>query len=254
MTIEFLWVSRAQPTRGPKPALTLEVITDAAIAIADREGLAAVSMQRVAADLAFTKMSLYRYVPGKAELVAAMVERAIGEPPALDTASWRGGLKNWAHQLLAGYLRHPWALEATVGPRAIGPNELGWMERGVTLLATTELTGSERLDALALLTGHVRMIAQQAGANRKPETQLITMIGELLSQHGERFPALTATMASASDEGAQNQAFDFGLDRILDGLDLLTSERRWPIRPTGSIEADHGPDRSGPPPRPTGLG
>ncbi|GAB3149690.1 TetR/AcrR family transcriptional regulator [Micromonospora sonneratiae] len=225
MTIEFLWHTRAQPTRGPKPALTLEVITDAAIAIADSEGLAAVSMQRVATDLAFTKMSLYRYVPGKAELVAAMVERAIGQPPVLDTTDWRAGLKEWAHQLLAGYLRHPWALEATVGPRPIGPNELGWTECGVALLAPTGLTGSERFDALALLAGHVRMIAQQAGASRNPETELIAMIGELLRQHGDRFPALTATMASASSGDGQNQAFEFGLDRILDGLHALISQR-----------------------------
>src|SRR5215218_3749291 len=108
MTVEFLWGARAQPTRGPKPTLSLDRITDTAIAIADAEGLAAVSMQRVAAELGFTKMSLYRYVPGKAELVALMVERAIGDPPTIDTADWRAGLKDWSHQLLAGYLRHPW--------------------------------------------------------------------------------------------------------------------------------------------------
>src|SRR5689334_10146250 len=67
MSVEFLWDGRAQPTRGPKPALTLEGITDVAIAVADAEGLAAVSMQRVAAELGKTKMSLYRYLPGKAE-------------------------------------------------------------------------------------------------------------------------------------------------------------------------------------------
>ena len=76
MTGDFFWAPRPRPTRGPKPALTLGQIADAAIAVADAEGLAAVSMQRVAADLGYTKMSLYRYLPGKAELVAAMIERA----------------------------------------------------------------------------------------------------------------------------------------------------------------------------------
>ena len=71
MTGDFFWAPRPRPTRGPKPALTLGQIADAAIAVADAEGLAAVSMQRVAADLGYTKMSLYRYLPGKAELVAA---------------------------------------------------------------------------------------------------------------------------------------------------------------------------------------
>ena len=110
MTTEFLWGKRAQPTRGPKPGLSLDRIAAAAIEIADAEGLAAVSMQRVAADLGFTKMSLYRYLPGKADLVALMVERAIGEPPTVETRALRTGLKEWSQGLLAAYLRHPWAV------------------------------------------------------------------------------------------------------------------------------------------------
>jgi AcrR family transcriptional regulator len=226
MTIDFLWGDRAQPTRGPKPALSLERITDTAIAIADGEGLAAVSMQRVAADLGFTKMSLYRYLPGKAELVALMLERAIGEPPAIDTRAWRTGLKEWSHRLLAAYLPHPWALEATVGPRPLGPRELGWMECAAAILAQTGLTGSERLDTIAVLAGHVRMIAQQTGVNRQPEAQFIATITELLRDRGNRFPALAATMTAAAADGPQEQAFDFGLDRILDGLHVLITQRR----------------------------
>ena len=131
-------------------------------------------MERVATELGFTKMSLYRYLPGKAELVALMVERAIGEPPELGTGDWRVALQQWAQQLLAAYLRHPWVLEATVGPRPIGPNELGWMECAVAAMAGTGLTGAERLDAVAVLAGHARMIAPQAAAesNPKPATSL----------------------------------------------------------------------------------
>src|SRR3954447_20148804 len=99
MTADFFWAPRPRPTRGPKPALTLDQITDAAIAIADAEGLAAVSMQRVAADLGFTKMSLYRYLPGKNELVAAMIERALQTPPAV-TGPWREALTAWATALV----------------------------------------------------------------------------------------------------------------------------------------------------------
>src|SRR3954466_3073482 len=92
MTADFFWAPRPRPTRGPKPALTLGQIADAAIAIAAAEGLAAVSMQRVAADLGYTKMSLYRYLPGKTELVAAMLERGIGAPPDLSALAWRPAL------------------------------------------------------------------------------------------------------------------------------------------------------------------
>jgi AcrR family transcriptional regulator len=225
VTFDFLWEGRAQPTRGPKPTLSLERIADTAIAIADVEGLGAVAMQRVAADLGFTKMSLYRYVPGKAELVALMVERAIGEPPSIDTTDWRAGLKEWACHLLAAYLRHPWAIEAILGPRPLGPNELGWLECAVNILSGTGLIGSERLDAIAVLAGHVRSIAQQALVSRQPEGDIAATIGERLRRHGDRFPALVATMTAAAADGGQDQAFEFGLYRILDGLGILIAQR-----------------------------
>lgn len=80
-TVELLWGTRQRPKRGPKPALTLEGIVAEAVAIADVDGLAELSMQRLAQGLGFTKMSLYRYVPGKAELTALMLDSALGAPP-----------------------------------------------------------------------------------------------------------------------------------------------------------------------------
>ncbi len=112
-----------------------------------------------------------------------------------------------------------------MGPRPIGPHELGWMECAVGILGETGLTGGERLDAVAVLAGHVRMIAQQGGAGQKPEAQMASMIAGLLRDHGDRFPALAATMTSAAADGAQDQAFEFGLDRILDGLHVLITQR-----------------------------
>jgi len=212
---DFLWVERARPTRGPKPALTLDRIAAVAIAVADAEGLAAVSMQRVAADLGYTKMALYRYLPGKAELVAVMLERAIGEPPAVD-GDWRERLTGWAAALLERYTRHPWAVEATVGHRPIGPVELTWMEVALAALPPG-LSGAERLDAVATIAGHARAIAGQP-----PESELVAAIGMVLRDHAERFPHL---VAAVSEEGGRDQAFLFGLGRILDGLAALIALR-----------------------------
>jgi len=225
MSVEFLWGERAQPTRGPKPALSLGRIADAAIAVADAEGLAAVSMQRVAAELGKTKMALYRYLPGKAELVALMIERAIGEPPVLRAASWRAALAEWSERLFAAYLRHPWSVDATVGRRPLGPYELGWMECALAALGGgSGLTGAERLDAIAVLAGHARMLAQQFAA-RLDEDEMTAAMSEVLLLHGERFPQVTAAMRETAAEGGQNQAFTFGLDRILDGLEALIDRR-----------------------------
>ena len=222
MTADFLWQERAQPTRGPKPALTLDKIADAAIAIADAEGLAAVSMQRVAADLGYTKMSLYRYLPGKAELVAAMVERGMGGPPAIPAAGgWRAGLTAWAEALLAVFGRHTWAQEASTGPRPIGPNELGWTERALGVLPPA-LTGAERMDVVATVAGHVRSIAGQAGQS---EGEMVASMARAMTEHAERYPAVAAAMADIAVRGGTDQAFSFGLGRILDGLEVLIRSR-----------------------------
>src|ERR1700759_2264183 len=89
--LDLLWGTPARPRRGPKPSLTRERIVTAAIALADAEGLASLSMQHLAEQLGCAKMALYRYVPGKAELVALMIDEAIGEPPSpLESAGPRG--------------------------------------------------------------------------------------------------------------------------------------------------------------------
>src|SRR5215207_6107774 len=80
-TLELLWGARRRPRRGPKPSLSVEQIVSAAVEVADDEGLAALSMQRVAERLGFTTMSLYRYVPGKGELIDLMLDAAFGRPP-----------------------------------------------------------------------------------------------------------------------------------------------------------------------------
>ncbi|MFI8962453.1 TetR/AcrR family transcriptional regulator [Streptomyces sp. NPDC053493] len=229
--VRLLWGPHPKPARGPRPALDLDRIARAGIEIADAEGLAGVSMQRVAAQLDVTKMALYRYVPGKAELVALMVDTAIGPCPATKArhGGWREQLEEWAGRLLDVFRQHPWALDATVGPRVMGPGELSWLEHAVSALDSTGLSGAERMDAAVLLVGHVRGITQQtraAGPAGNPEAQLGSILGDLMQAHGERFPALTAALASAARSDEQDQAWDFGLQRILDGLAVLVDQRR----------------------------
>ncbi|MBD0670872.1 TetR/AcrR family transcriptional regulator [Streptomyces sp. CBMA156] len=228
-TVRLLWGPPAKPTRGPKPALSLERIAAAGVEVADAEGLGAVSMQKVAGLLDFTKMSLYRYVPGKAELVALMVESAVDAPPAApEGADWREQLTTWAHHLADSFARHPWLLDATVGPRALGPKELAWLERVVAALDGHGLTGPERMDAAVLLAGHVRGIAAQsraAGPADTPEAELLAALGTVVQEHADRFPAVAAAMADAD---GRDQALEFGLERILDGLAALIERRTNP--------------------------
>jgi AcrR family transcriptional regulator len=225
--LALLWEQPPAGRRGPKPTLTHERIAAAGIELADAEGLSAVTMQRVAEALEVTKMALYRYVPGKAELIALMTEAALGGPPELPAGPWRPALGEWARHVFAGYLRHPWALATTVGPRPVGPNELSWMEVACARLAGTGLTGSEMLDVAATLIGHVRSIAQQdvAAGSAGPEQNLQQGIAAVLREHRDRYPALTAALDATAEQGGSDQALDFGLARILDGVELLIARR-----------------------------
>ncbi|NBE53665.1 TetR/AcrR family transcriptional regulator [Streptomyces boluensis] len=228
--VRLLWGPHPKPARGPRPTLDLDRIARAAVELADTGGLADLSMQRVAAHLGVTKMALYRYVPGKAELVALMVDAAVGPCPVTPEPGddWRTQLRDWAAELFAAFERHPWALDATVGPRVLGPGELSWLERAVAALDGTGLSGTERMDAAVLLSGHVRTITQQARAAApagNPEAQLGAILGDLLAEHGERFPALRATLSAPGGAEGQDQAWEFGLDRILDGLAVLIERR-----------------------------
>ncbi|GII57701.1 TetR family transcriptional regulator [Planotetraspora thailandica] len=217
----LLWPEHERAKRGPKPRMTVARIVETAIAVADRDGLDGVSMQRIADELGATKMSLYRYTPGKAELMALMLDTAVGGPPEALREGWREGLTDWALALHDAFRRHPWALELAVGARVFGPNELDWMEAGLSALRDTALSGAERVDALVLVTGHVRSIVQQGaapGSPEGPERGVDRLMAGIIMANAGRYPETLAAFASARTAGEQDQALTFGLDRILDGL------------------------------------
>ncbi|MDA2809836.1 TetR/AcrR family transcriptional regulator C-terminal domain-containing protein [Nocardiopsis sp. RSe5-2] len=223
---ELLWGARRAPARGPRPGLTLERIARAAVALADAEGLEGLSMQRVAADLGYTKMSLYRYVSGREDLTALMVDAAFGPPPAsLEGEGWRDRLRAWALAVAPLFTAHPWLAQAAVGARVMGPNELGWLEAALSALAHTGLSGPERLDAVVLLAGHVRTEAlQSAAGGEDPEGAIARAMGPVLEEHGDRFPEARSAMADTQAPG-RNMALEFGVECVLDGL-AARMERR----------------------------
>lgn len=225
--LELLWGVERRPTRGPKPALTPERIVAEAIALADADGLATLSMQRLAERLGFTKMSLYRYVPGKAELVALMLDAGLGAPPELPAGDWRVGLRRWCETLYERFRAHPWALEVSVGSRPVGPNEMAWMEAALAALAGTGLTAAERLDSIVLLTGHARSLGQQtvAADPERFERGLAEQFAALLGAVAERYPATAAAFGERGAVAGGDGALAFGIERILDGLAVLVERR-----------------------------
>ncbi|MCP2291130.1 TetR/AcrR family transcriptional regulator [Nocardia amikacinitolerans] len=239
-TVELLWGTRQPPRRGPKPSLTLAGIVAEAIALADADGLVNLSMQRLAERLGYTKMSLYRYVPGKEQLIALMLDTAMGEPPEPPGKSpeppgeptWREALRGWALAIFERYRAHPWTLELAVGARPIGPNEMAWLEAAVVAMDGTGLTGPERLDTVVLLNGHVRSLAQQVGAAGKTDVaeQVLRQFADTMAAAADRYPAVKAAFAeeaarSANPPDDPGDALSFGIERVLDGLAVLIARR-----------------------------
>jgi len=137
--------------RGRPPQRSRAQVVAAAIAIADAEGLEALTMRRLAAELGAGVMSLYTYVRDKDDLVDQMVDQVsayepTGEPADLLT------LAGWQRDLM---LRHPWLLSALPNRQLVGANTLGSLERGLAALAPTGLPGGAKMEILALLTGFV---------------------------------------------------------------------------------------------------
>src|SRR5512140_414749 len=125
-SLELLWGRNEPGRRGPKQRLSTDEVVQAAIALADAEGVAALSMRKVAEAVGVSPMSLYTYVPSKAELVDLMFDRVMGEAADPDPArdGWRDKLAFIARQRWALHERHPWLLDLGLHRPPLGPNVL----------------------------------------------------------------------------------------------------------------------------------
>ena len=237
--VDLLWGRREQPRRGPKPSLSLEKIVNAAIEIADAEGLGALSMARVAESLGTTAMSLYRHVRNKDELLIVMIDAAaIKEvPPEPDPGQgWRHNLERWAYGLVGLYRSHRWALDAPVGPLPpIGPGQLAWLDRGLACLGPTKFPPELRIGVIMLFLTYIRgevAFTMQVNQSVRPESSPpMPSYGGMLRQvvDHDRFPDLAELVFSGVfDEPGQGiteaefqEMLDFGIGRLLDGIAVL---------------------------------
>jgi AcrR family transcriptional regulator len=234
-SIEAAWGLRDRPRKGPKPTLTLSKIADAGIAVAARDGLDAVSMGRVAAELAVAPMSLYRYVDSKDELLQLMADTAWGPPPEPpETGSWRERLAAWAWATRAAMYRHPWALRVPIAGLPAYPNNCAWFEAGLAALAGTSLTETQKASVALLVTGYVRneaTIGADIGAAMQASgdpQRWMTGYRDLLAKLTDpiRFPAITRLLQAGVFDQADgpDDEFVFGLERILDGVARLIED------------------------------
>ncbi|MDR7183327.1 AcrR family transcriptional regulator [Microbacterium trichothecenolyticum] len=226
--IALAWGVAANPQRGPKREMSVERIVEAAVDIADAEGLGAVSMAAVAARLGFTPMSLYRYVNAKEDLILLMQEEATGAPSeATRTAGgWRERLEALYREQLQHYLTHPWVLDIPISGVPATPNSAAWMDAGLSALAETDLTYTERLAVMLLVTGTAHwagtILAGYARVERERgvDGQAISRSEDAMFRTlitADAYPELRAAIEAGAflDE---SDPFSFALARGLEGV------------------------------------
>jgi AcrR family transcriptional regulator len=226
--LDLAWHGDDGRRPGPRRSLNIGAIATAGVELADQGGLDRVSMRAVGARLGMTSMGLYRYVQSKDELLALVIDQAIGPPdfPAYGQAAWRDRLSAWAYAARSRFEAHPWVLGVSLPDPPALPYQTQWTERGLEALQPTRLAETEKLSALLLVNVYVRGQTQLAtGLARgvrpgdNPGPQYAGLLLRLADP--ERFPRLTAAMTRHADAPPADFAdaqFQFGLATVLDGI------------------------------------
>jgi AcrR family transcriptional regulator len=232
-TLSLLWGLSRGPRPGPRPRLTPAEIGAVALQMADESGLEALSMRLLAQRMGVSTMALYRYVPGKPELLDLLLELAHAElPDDLVDADWPLRLRQVATDTWSLYLRHPWMLEISTYRASLGPHSLRKYERELRAVEGAGLSDLEMDLVVAAVSDHVRGAARSAceaaaAAQRtgKTDAQWWEMHAALLAQLVDPadFPlAVRVGAAAGAEYGATTdpaRSFAFGLERLIEGLE-----------------------------------
>jgi len=239
-SLALLWRDRRPPARRGRTELDVDRIVAAAIAIADADGLGALSMRRVADRLGVGVMSLYTYVPGKAELIDLMFDAVCDEAGPGDSggAGWRGRLERIARDQWALYHRHPWLVHLAFNRPVLGPNAMARYERELSSVAGIGLTDLEMDSVISLVAGHVDGAARRSIEIRQTRRRTAMTDEQWWSAHSpllaelvdaDRFPtAARVGLAAGQAHGSAydpDHAFEFGLQRVLDGIEMFIQGR-----------------------------
>ncbi len=241
-TLALLWRDPAAvPRRGPERGLDVDAVVAAATDLADREGLEAVTMRRVAAVLGVGAMTLYTYVPGKAELLDLMLDSAYARMPRAHTTGqpWRQRLIAVAEENRALFDAHPWAATVSTLRPPLGPGLMTKYEHELAALDGLGLDDVEMDDCLTHLLTFVQACARAAADARAAQADSAMddeqwwaanapLLARVLDARTYPLASRVGTAAGAAHGSAHDpdHAYHFGLHRILDGLAVLINSRR----------------------------
>lgn len=213
-------VTSMNPRPGRSRNLSRTRIVDAAIELADTDGLAGLSMARLADKLGCGTMSLYRHVATKDELQMLMTSVAVGAPPAVaGRDDWQAAVSEWADGLWEVYHRHPWILAVTAAYPPVDPGQLAWLDAGLAALSSARLAEHHKVAAVMAVLHYTRgAAALDIDATRSKQAPFTAQLHELVES--ERFPALSAAVRAGAFDGDGDRMADFhsGLRQLLDGV------------------------------------
>ncbi|MFG1764718.1 TetR/AcrR family transcriptional regulator [Micromonospora parva] len=161
-----IWSRPERGSRGPAPARSRDSIVVAAIALADSEGLAAVSMRAVAAALGTGAGSLYRYLSSRDDLLDLMTDRAVRDlrPYPRVEGDWMATMVLLGRRQLALFGAHPWLLDVFHRPSGMGPETLAWFDYCIEVLEPVRCPVAAKFEAIAMMTGVASLFARQESA------------------------------------------------------------------------------------------
>lgn len=248
-TLRLLWRDPATGSRhGPRQGLTVNQVIDAATALADAEGLDAVTMRRVATGLGVVPMTLYTYVPGKAELLDLMLDSAYARMPRADTAGqpWRQRLAVIAAENRALFEAHPWSAAISAIRPPLGPGLMAKYEHELSALDGLGLDDVQMDDALTHLLAFIQAWARAAADARSNRAGMddeqwwaahAPLLEKVLDPAAYPLAARVGTAAGTARGAAYDpeHAYQFGLRVILDGLAAQLPGPRRSAKRSGGI-------------------
>jgi len=254
--IDLLWRDHpdAPPagTRGPRARVTTSDVVDAAIALADDAGLAAVTVRRLAADLGTSAMSLYTYVSSREDLLVLMADtvRARQRRRPHGRHGWAARVRRVAEDDRALYDAHPWLLDVTDQRSAFGPGTIAKYDHELHAFDGTGLDDVERDAALTFVLDFIRAAAR-ASRSDPPVVDLADtwrswnerLAGYLGPDHALAQRVGAAAGAAMNTAYSPEHAWRFGVDRVLDALTALVASRT--DRSAPSADAGGSADRTG---------
>jgi AcrR family transcriptional regulator len=246
---ESIWI-RTRAAAPARETLTREQIVQAAMETLDAEGLAGLSMRKLAAKLGSGATSLYWHVPTKDDLIDLLIDETYGEVdvPEAELAGWRSGAMLFAHSLRAMILRHPWLPEVVYTRPSIGPNATAMGSRGLVLFRAGGF--ADRDVAMGSIISYVfgtanaevavRTSIEKSGQTTEEWVRDVLDLARVATADDAEMQESLRRRSNRDLATMHNEAFVFGHDCLLDGLESRRRSSGTALGPGRRVETDRG--------------